>query len=100
VAIARALLTDPPILMMDEPTSAMDNSSEERFKNRMAALLPGKTLLLVTHKASLLALVDRIIVFEDCKIIADGPRDEIINRLTTGKIKVASKQQPAKGSTA
>jgi ATP-binding cassette, subfamily C, bacterial LapB len=100
VAIARALLTDPPILLMDEPTSAMDNGSEERFKARMTALLPGKTLLMVTHKASLLSLVDRVIIFEEGKIIADGPRDEIVKRLTAGKIKVATKkQQSAKGST-
>ncbi|MBF0195632.1 MAG: type I secretion system permease/ATPase [Magnetococcales bacterium] len=100
VAIARALLTDPPILMMDEPTSSMDSSSEERFKSRMAALLPGKTLLMVTHKASLLSLVDRVIIFEDGKIIADGPRDEIVNRLTARKTKPTSKQKPRKGSTA
>ena len=88
VVIARSLLNDPPILIMDEPTSAMDNGNEERFKKRMAALLPGKTLLLVTHKASLLPLVDRIVILEEGKIVADGPRQEIIQRLTSGKIKV------------
>jgi ATP-binding cassette, subfamily C, bacterial LapB len=100
VAIARALLTDPPILLMDEPTSAMDNGSEEQFKARMTKILPGKTLLLITHKASLLSLVDRIIILEDGKILADGPRNEIVSRLKAGKITVPSKNQPTKEAEA
>src|SRR3990167_9161911 len=59
VALARALLLDPPILLLDEPTSAMDNTGEERLKQRLAAVIVDKTVLLVTHRASMLSLVDR-----------------------------------------
>jgi ATP-binding cassette subfamily C protein LapB len=89
VAVARALLLSPPVVMLDEPTNAMDNSTEERFKSKLAENLDGKTLLLVTHKASLLSLVDRIIVMDQGNLVADGPRDQILAALKKGHIKVA-----------
>jgi ATP-binding cassette subfamily C protein LapB len=89
VAIARALLLDPPVIVLDEPTNAMDNSTEERFKAKMAEMLGDKTLLLVTHKASLLSLVDRIIVMDQGHLVADGPRDQILAALKKGHIKVS-----------
>ena len=81
IAIARALLMDPPILILDEPTSFMDNAAEARLKTRLAELLPGRTLLLVTHRASLLSLVDRLIVLDFGRMVADGPREEVLRRL-------------------
>lgn len=84
VAVARALLLDPPILILDEPTSAMDNAAESRFKARLARELPGRTLLLVTHRASLLSLVDRLIVLDNGRIVADGPRDRVLKALAQG----------------
>lgn len=89
VAAARALLLDPPVLLLDEPTNAMDNSTEERFKAKLATMLSDKTLLLVTHKASLLSLVDRIIVVDQGRLVADGPRDQILTALKKGHIKVS-----------
>lgn len=89
VAVARALLLDPPVLVLDEPTNAMDNSTEERFKQNLAATLKDKTLLLVTHKASLLSLVDRIIVLDQAHIVADGPREQVLAALKKGHIKVS-----------
>ena len=74
VAVARALLLDPPILVLDEPSSAMDNGAEGRLKQRLEQILPGKTLLLVTHRASLLSLVDRLIVLDGGRVVADGPQ--------------------------
>ncbi|CEK10675.1 type I secretion system permease/ATPase [Legionella hackeliae] len=85
VAIARALLTDPKILLFDEPTSAMDDSSERRFKQQLLAHMTEKhTLLLVTHKVSMLELVSRIIVLDDGKIIADGPKESVLSALRAG----------------
>jgi ATP-binding cassette subfamily C protein LapB len=88
VTVARALLMDPPVLVLDEPTNAMDNSTEERFKQNLAGALKDKTLLLVTHKASLLSLVDRIIVMDQARIVADGPREQVLAALKKGHIKV------------
>jgi ATP-binding cassette subfamily C protein LapB len=89
VTIARALLLEPPILILDEPTNAMDNSTEEQFKAKLSATLADKTLLLVTHKSSLLSLVDRVIVMDQGRLIADGPREQILEALRKGHIKVS-----------
>jgi ATP-binding cassette subfamily C protein LapB len=89
VAVARALLLDPPVVVLDEPTNAMDNSTEERFKAKLSETLQDKTLLLVTHKASLLSLVDRIIVLDQGHLVADGPREQILTALKKGHIKVS-----------
>ena len=88
VAVARALLRDPAILVMDEPSNAMDNATEEIFKARFATWLKERTLVLVTHRASLLSLIDRVIVMDGGRIIADGPKDSILDALKQGKIKV------------
>lgn len=89
VAVARALLMNPPILVMDEPTSHMDNSTENAFKARMAQILPGKTFLLVTHRNSMLSLVDRLIVVDGGKIVADGPKAGVLDALMKGRVKAA-----------
>ncbi|HET8727005.1 MAG TPA: ATP-binding cassette domain-containing protein [Alphaproteobacteria bacterium] len=82
IALARALLLDPPILMLDEPTSAMDNASEQAFINRLGDVLStGRTLLLNTHRMSMLKVVDRLIILEKGRIAADGPRDEVLQAL-------------------
>lgn len=90
VAIARALLMEPPILVLDEPTSAMDNGAEARFMARMAKEIPGRTLLLVTHRASLLSLVDRLIVMDGGRLVADGPKERVLKALAAGQIKGAT----------
>ncbi|MEQ9489366.1 MAG: type I secretion system permease/ATPase [Alphaproteobacteria bacterium] len=89
IGIARALLLDPPILIFDEPTSSMDNTTEGRFKTRMQTLLPNKTMILVTHRASLLSLVDRLLVMDGGRIVADGPKDEVMEALSSGRIQTA-----------
>jgi ATP-binding cassette subfamily C protein LapB len=78
VGIARALVSDPPILLLDEPTSAMDPTAERLLLQRLKPAIAGKTLLLVTHKPSMLELVDRVIVIERGRIIANGPKDEVM----------------------
>ena len=87
VALARALLSDPPILVLDEPSSAMDHGAEGRLKQRLEQILPGKTLLLVTHRASLLSLVERLIVLDGGRVVADGPRHEVLKALAAGEIR-------------
>ncbi len=64
VAIARAVLNDPPVLLLDEPSSSMDHQSEEGLKQRLRRFAAGKTIVLVTHRTSLLDLVDRLIVLD------------------------------------
>ncbi|MCU6670406.1 type I secretion system permease/ATPase [Enterobacteriaceae bacterium H4N4] len=86
VALARALLLDPPVLLMDEPTSSMDNTSEDLIKKALAPVIANKTLLMVTHRASLLALVDRLIIVDNGKIIADGPKESVMSALKKGQI--------------
>lgn len=88
IAVARALLGDPPMLVMDEPSNAMDNSTEEQFKQRLANWSAGKTLILVTHRASLLKLVERVIVMDAGRVIADGPKERVLEALRLGQIKV------------
>lgn len=90
VSIARAFLGRPPVLLMDEPTSAMDNRSEMQIKHQLAQLKPSETLILITHKTSMLDVVDRVIVMEKGSIIADGPKVEVLKDLKQGKVRAAS----------
>jgi ATP-binding cassette, subfamily C, bacterial LapB len=90
VTLARALLIDPPILLMDEPTGSMDHTSEEECKRRIAEFAAGKTLVVVTHRTSLLELVNRIIVMDAGKIVADGPKEQVVEALRQGRIGRAS----------
>jgi ATP-binding cassette subfamily C protein LapB len=87
VTIARALVSDPPILLLDEPTGAMDSTSEQRFKARLLEMLEGRTLILVTHRGSMLSLVDRLVVMDQGRVVADGPRDKVIADLQSGAIR-------------
>lgn len=86
VLLARALLLEPPILILDEPTSHMDNSSEEQLRQRLLSWVPGKTVLLVTHRTAMLSLVDRLVVLDNGKIVADGPKDAVVDALRKGRI--------------
>jgi len=86
VGIARALVADPPMLLMDEPTSNMDARREMHIKQALSHYLKGKTLLLVTHQPALLELVDRIIVLDRGRLVADGPKQEVLSALNQGTI--------------
>ncbi len=90
VAIARALLGRPPVLLMDEPTSAMDNRSEMHIKHQLGQLAPSETLILITHKTSMLDVVDRVIVMEKGSVIADGPKGQVLNDLKQGKVRAVN----------
>ncbi|VTR32821.1 Probable multidrug resistance ABC transporter ATP-binding/permease protein YheH [Serratia fonticola] len=82
VSLARSLLARPQMLLLDEPTSAMDTQTEAVFMARLNNATQGQTLVLVTHRTSLLNLVDRILIVDEGRIVADGPKNEIIAALT------------------
>ena len=86
VGIARAVLHNAPMLLLDEPTSAMDFSTEAAITQRLMNFARDKTVLLVTHRTSLLSMVDRVIVVDGGKVVADGPRDRIMEALQGGRI--------------
>ena len=85
VALARALVNDPKILILDEPTTGLDIGLENSVIQRLEPIVVEKTLLLITHRFSALKLVDRVIVINDGKIVADGPTREILEKLQGGK---------------
>lgn len=86
IAIARSVLLDPPIMLLDEPTSAMDFISETQLKERIDRFGQHKTMIIVTHRSSLMELAERIIVLDKGLIVADGPKDKIIVALQSGQI--------------
>jgi ATP-binding cassette subfamily C protein LapB len=86
VGLARAVLHNAPLLLLDEPTSAMDFSTEAQITTKVTAFASDKTVVLVTHRTSLLALATRVIVIDGGKVVADGPRDRIMEALSSGRI--------------
>jgi ATP-binding cassette subfamily C protein LapB len=74
VAIARALLYDPPVLVLDEPTASMDPASEHRLQTRLTEISQGKTTLLITHKGTMLTMVDKLMLVDNGKLVDFGPR--------------------------
>ncbi|WP_445765010.1 type I secretion system permease/ATPase [Pseudomonas sp. RIT-To-2] len=86
VLLARSLLLDPPIMVLDEPTSHMDNASEDALRLRLHDWVVGKTVLLVTHRTSMLSLVDRLLVLDNGRIVADGPKEAVIEALRKGRV--------------
>ena len=88
IALARAMLLEPHVMVCDEPTNSMDVQAEEVFKRYIAEHTSGKTLILITHKQGLLPLVDRLILFDQGRLIMDGPRDKVVQALQSGKIGV------------
>ena len=86
VGLARAVLHNAPILLLDEPTSAMDFATEAHVTARLAAIARNKTVVLVTHRTSLLPMATRLIVIDQGRVVADGPREQIMQALAAGRI--------------
>ena len=86
VGLARAVLHNAPLLLLDEPTSAMDFSTESLITQRITSFAQNKTVVLVTHRVSLLSMVTRVIVIDGGRVVADGPRDRIMEALQSGRI--------------
>ncbi|MCE9685977.1 type I secretion system permease/ATPase [Shewanella sp. AS16] len=85
IALARATLNDPPLLLMDEPSASLDARAEKQFISAMKNVSKDRTLLLITHKTHLLQLVDRILVLDKGHLILDGPKDEVLQKLSFGQ---------------
>jgi ATP-binding cassette, subfamily C, bacterial LapB len=81
IAMARALAGSPPLLIFDEPTSSVDTETENRLIKNLKSEFAGRTLVLITHRPSMLALVDRVIVLVRGKITMDGPTQQVVNRV-------------------
>jgi ATP-binding cassette subfamily C protein LapB len=88
VAIARALIHEPSIMILDEPTNSMDNTSEESIRKQLETYTKDKTLVLITHKMSLLSLVDRVVVIDNGFVVADGPKAVVLDALKQGRLHI------------
>ena len=81
IAIARALINNAPLMLLDEPTNAMDRQAEQDFMQQLRQYGPNRTLILITHRMNLLELVDRVIVMRNGAVVADGRKETILSQL-------------------
>jgi ATP-binding cassette subfamily C protein LapB len=84
VALARVLLADPKALLLDEPTSSMDTMLEARVVKNLKGFIGNRTLIVATHRAPVLQLVDRIIWLDSGRLVADGPKADVLKRMSGG----------------
>lgn len=91
IAVARAVMPDSSILLLDEPTSAMDSMLEQHVSKGLAQFGQGKSMLLITHRTGLLDLVDRLIVMDGGLVVADGPKQQVLQALQQGRIQRGAK---------
>lgn len=87
ISITRGLVADPPIILMDEPTSAMDDIAEQELMNHMVPYLENKTLILITHRLTMLRLVNRVILLDNGRIVLDGPKEQLLATLKQYQLK-------------
>ena len=80
VAIARAILKDAPLLVLDEATSSLDSESEALIQDALRILMEGKTVIVIAHRLSTIMKMDRIVVIEHGKIVAEGSHQELVSR--------------------
>ncbi|HZH06321.1 MAG TPA: type I secretion system permease/ATPase [Lautropia sp.] len=89
VALVRAVLSNPTVMLLDEPTSAMDNATEATAMHALSRLCAGKTIVFVTHKLQLLDYVTRVIILDAGARVADGPKEAVLQALKEGKVQGA-----------
>ena len=93
MALARAILTDPKILLLDEPTASLDARAEQKCMHSMSQTAKDRSLILITHKMDLLKLVDRIIVLDNGRLVADGDKETILAKLKSGALVTTAVKQ-------
>ncbi len=98
ICIARAFMGDPRIIIMDEPSSAMDTGSEQKLLLDLKDRLKDKTLILITHRGTLLSLVDRVVVFDSGRILADGPKEKVLQAISQHNQKQQGQTKGQEGS--
>ncbi len=91
ISLARAAVTTPSVLLFDEPTATLDNNSEKHFLRFVENYNPAASMVIVTHKMAMLRLVDRVIVLQDGKILADGDKEQVLSVIK--QVKSATKWQ-------
>ena len=79
ILLARMLLRDPNIVLLDEPTASLDEHTEKEFIERLGQWLNGRTLIVATHRTAVLALVDRILVLKDGQLVMDSPKEQAMS---------------------
>ena len=83
VALTRVLLGSPSVILLDEPTSGMDRSTERQVIDTIfRSSSPGTTIVIVTHKTTVLEHVDRVVILDEGRVVCDGPRSEVVRQLT------------------
>ena len=80
IGIARVLLRDPPVLVLDEPTTGLDAESERRVLDGMFSLMHGRTTLVVTHSMALARSADLVVVMAGGRVVEVGPPEELLSR--------------------
>ncbi|AHF00365.1 ABC transporter [Thiomicrospira aerophila AL3] len=90
IGLARGLAYEPNLVLLDEPTSSLDHATEEVIKKNLSTYLTDRTAIISTHRTSLLALATRVMVIDHGKIVADGPKDTVLDALKKGKVSGAS----------
>ncbi|MEZ5918693.1 MAG: type I secretion system permease/ATPase [Alphaproteobacteria bacterium] len=88
VALARAMLLRPGVMLCDEPTNAMDMQAEEAFKRYVQKEIGDKTFIMITHRHTMLELVDRLILLDEGRVVMDGPRGKVLDALQAGRVEV------------
>lgn len=86
VGVARALINDPPIMILDEPTESLDHSAESLLCRNLKTACSGRTMVTITHRSMLLELASRIIVLDNGQVVADGPKQDVIDALKSGRV--------------
>jgi ATP-binding cassette, subfamily C, bacterial LapB len=91
IGLARVFLRKPSVLLLDEPTASMDQGNENLVKQSLRDFARNKTMILITHKMSMLDIVDRLIVLDNGRLVADGPKEQVIESLRQGNVRGTKK---------